>query len=112
MGLNESVVWLRFTVERMVTEDRRRYKSLSVWGSMGIHSTRFQAGAMTVSELINPDKTCNEDLVRTITKPAVSKQVLQVSVSSNSNTDHIIWPYTNEGKVTVKSAYHRMGDAE
>lgn len=61
---------------------------------------------------VNPDKTWNEEIVWETAAPTDVQCVLQTLIPSNEAIDQLIWPYTDEGRVTVWSAYHIIREAQ
>lgn len=61
---------------------------------------------MKVRELFNADRTWNEELVLSVATPSDDHCVLQIPLPAREIEDQLIWQYTNERRVTTKSAYH------
>lgn len=59
-----------------------------------------------VSDIINPNKTWNERMLREIFTPTDVAHILQISIPTNGTTDLFLWPHTDDRKVTARSVYH------
>lgn len=59
-----------------------------------------------VADLINPDRTWNEQKVRSIANPTDATCILQVPIPAEGRPNMLIWPFTEDGAATVRSVYH------
>lgn len=63
---------------------------------------------LRVADLLNEDRSWNIAKVREVATPADAHIILQIKVAPSSGRDALIWPYTADGQVTARSAYHIM----
>lgn len=54
--------------------------------------------SMKVCELLNADRTWNEDLVRSVTTLADDECILQIPLQTREREDQLIWPYTRKSR--------------
>lgn len=53
----------------------------------------------------------NEQLLRSLATPEDVTQIMSIPIPNQEKKDTIMWRYTDHGRVSVKTAYHRLKEA-
>lgn len=73
---------------------------------------RIANPGLRVNALMKHDQTWNEGLIREISALTYVAHILQILIPTNVRADQLLWPYTDDGKVTVRSVYHPFWEAQ
>lgn len=65
-----------------------------------------------VAELIQQDRTWDEQRIRSTLCHSDAEHILQVPIPAEECPNILIWPYTEDGVATVRSVYHRLRETQ
>lgn len=117
VGMVQYIMLQRHPVKRKSMESRGRINhqcSNCPWiynksdFKMEMRIKRELLPVMKVATLINPDRTWNSKILNEVVVPQDVLNIMQMLIPPVGKPDCLIWPYTDDERVTVKSVYHRL----